>query len=243
MLNSIQTSIKILTLVLFFIMASNFGISKGENDKDEDKFSLYSLDSEPFNKTYAWWSGFWWKHMLEIPMQLNPIADNTGELCKYGETDEVFMLAGSFGGKVERTCTVPYGKPLLWNVISSECSFAENPGMKSEKELRLCAEGLQNNVRQADVIIDGKKINIISDYRIQSPLFNMSLPKNNVFGLEEQSTQAVSDGAWVFLSNLDPGIHIIRSIGHMIDYSSPAKINFVSDATYKLIVNDTRITN
>jgi hypothetical protein len=236
MINSTKTLIKILPFIIFFIAAMNFGIIQGE----EDKFSFYSLDSEPFNKTYGWWSGYWWKHMLEIPMQLNPIADNTGDLCKYGETDKVFMLAGSFGGKVERTCTVPYGKPLLWNVISSECSFAENPGMKSENELRLCAEELQNLVKQADVIIDGNKINVISDYRIQSPLFNMSLPKNNVFGLEEQSTQAVSDGAWVFLSNLDPGTHTIRSIGHMIDYSSPAKINFVSDATYKLIVNDTR---
>ena len=239
MFNSIQNSV-IISTILFLIVTINFSMINGEKENEEEEFYLYSLDSNPLNKTYAWWSGFWWKHMLEIPMEFNPIADTTGDLCKYGETDKVFMLAGSFGGKVERTCTVPYGKPLLWNVISSECSFAENPGMKTEKELRLCAEKLQNNVRQADVIIDGKKINVINDYRIQSPLFNMSLPKDNVFGLEEQPTQAVSDGAWVFLSNLEPGVHNIRSIGHMIDYSSPAKINFVSDATYKLIVNGTK---
>lgn len=34
----------------------------------------------------------------------------------------------------------------------------------------------------------------VEDQRVQSSLFNFSLPKNNILGLLQQTTQAVADG-------------------------------------------------
>jgi hypothetical protein len=42
--------------------------------------------------------------------------------------------------------------------------------------------------------INGIEIPYLENYRIQSNLFNLTLPANNILGLPPQSTQAVSDG-------------------------------------------------
>ncbi|MFL6440562.1 MAG: hypothetical protein ACJ702_01240 [Nitrososphaeraceae archaeon] len=52
--------------------------------------------------------------------------------------------------------------------------------------------------KSMDVIINGVKLENLENYRIQSPLFDVTFPENNIFSVKPGSTKAVSDGYWVF---------------------------------------------
>jgi hypothetical protein len=47
-------------------------------------------------------------------------------------------------------------------------------------------------------MVSGVLLKGLKSYRVSSPLFNLTLPENNVLGLSPpQTTKAVSDGYWV----------------------------------------------
>ncbi|MEU0544813.1 hypothetical protein [Nocardia sp. NPDC005978] len=56
----------------------------------------------------------WWQWALSIPVAKNPVVDETGEHAAEGQPADVWFLAGTFGGKVSRTCAVPHGRPLFF---------------------------------------------------------------------------------------------------------------------------------
>ena len=68
--------------------------------------------------------------------------------------------------------------------------------------------------------VDGKNIPNLEDYRVQSPLFNFTLPENNILDLPPQTTQAVSDGNWVFLMPLSEGNHTVSFNGSLRNVSN-----------------------
>ena len=199
--------------------------------------NLFTTDSNPFGITYGNWTAKWWQWALSIPQDVNPVGDPTGRYCGQNQEGPVWFLAGTFGGSAERTCTIPEGKALLFAPVNVECSFAEFPDLKSEADLRECAKSGQDLVTVLDVSVDGVKLENLQDYRVQSPLFNLTLPESNVFGLPATTTEAVSDGNWVFLKPLPPGNHTIHSKGVSVDFTatgtSPA---FVSDVIYRMTV-------
>jgi hypothetical protein len=147
-------------------------------------------------------------------------------------------LAGTFGGLNERNCDIPSGKFILFPVINGECSYAEYPDLQSESELRSCAVSSNDGVTELMVTIDGQPINEaqLRSYRVQSPLFNLTLPENNIFGLPVSTTQAVSDGFWVFLPPLGPGQHEIHFRGAIVDFTTESQNNFVTESLYYIRV-------
>lgn len=44
----------------------------------------------------------------------NPVRDTTGEHAGHHQPDDVWFLAGTYGGAVERRCAVPAGRPLFF---------------------------------------------------------------------------------------------------------------------------------
>ena len=78
-------------------------------------------------------------------------------------------------------------KAILFTSLNSECSYAEFPKLKTEKQLRQCSKQMQNSVTQVQATVDGINIKDLDKYRIQTP---------NI------TTQSVSDGNWVFLKAL-----------------------------------------
>ena len=199
--------------------------------------NVYSIDNKPYGFTYAEWTAKWWQWSLSIPKDINPAGDTTGKNCAQNQNGSVWFLAGTFGGQAERSCTIPTGKAILFAPINAECSYAEYTNLKSEAELRTCAKTLQDQTTQIDVTIDGIKIQDMEKYRIQSPLFSVTFPNGNVYGIPAGTTQAVSDGNWVFLHPLSPGKHEIRSKGASIDFTTTATNTFLSDVTYHLMIN------
>ncbi|MGB8938178.1 MAG: hypothetical protein WCC17_24055 [Candidatus Nitrosopolaris sp.] len=121
----------------------------------------------------------------------------------------VWFLTSSYKHQVDRYCNIPAGKSILFTILNSECSFAEFPYLKSEQDLRKCAKEMQDSVIREQATVDGISIKGLDKYRVQSHLFTFTLGMNNILGLPAQTTQAISDGNWVFLKPLPVGNHII----------------------------------
>ena len=69
---------------------------------------------------------------------------------------------------------------------------------------------MEDKVNYLEAKVNDIGIKDLSKYRLQSPLFNFTLPKNNILELPLQTTtQAVSDGNWVFLKPVAVGKYVI----------------------------------
>jgi hypothetical protein len=198
----------------------------------------FPTDTMQYNLTYGEWTARWWQWIVSLPEDRNPSIDETGENCAEGQSGPVWFLAGTFGGLNTRNCEIPAGRSIMFPVINAECSYAEYPDLHTESELRSCAVTSNDGVTELMVTIDGQAINEsqLRSYRLQSPLFNLTLSENNIFGLPATTTQAVSDGFWVFLPALGPGQHEIHFRGAIVDFTTVSVNNFVTESLYRIRV-------
>ncbi len=162
----------------------------------------------------------WWQWAYSMPKDIHPAYDDTGRYCTVNQKGPVWFLPGSFGNDVIRQCTVPSDKSILFPILNSECNFAAFPTLKNEKQLRQCDKEIQDSVTHLKASVDGKNAANLEAYRVQSPLFNFTLPENNIADLPSQTTQAVSDGNWVFLKPLSEGEHSISFEGDLRNASN-----------------------
>jgi hypothetical protein len=170
----------------------------------------YKPDENPFGKTWEEWSAEWWKWCLSLPRSQNPITDTTGENGSYNQRDDVWFLAGTFGGFAERTCEIPTGKAIFFPVSCNETSYAECPNFKTEAELGAFAKADIDQVKTIMATVDGQRLPNSDLRRVQSPPFEITLPLENVLGVPPGKTKSKSDGYWVFLKPLAPGKHEIH---------------------------------
>jgi hypothetical protein len=170
----------------------------------------YTPDENPFGKTWEEWSADWWKWCLSLPRSQNPITDTTGENSSYNQRDDVWFLAGTFGGFAERTCEIPTGKAIFFPVSCNETSYAECPNFKTEAELGAFAKADIDQVKTIMATVDGQRLPNSDLRRVQSPPFEIALPLENVLGVPPGKTKSKSDGYWVFLKPLAPGKHEIH---------------------------------
>ena len=87
--------------------------------------------------------------------------------------------------------------------------------MKTKEDLSNCAKKIQDKTVPEFVTLNGVKIPNLENYRIQSDIFNFTLPENNILDLSPQTTQAVSDGNWVFLKPLPAGNYELKFKGNI----------------------------
>ena len=185
--------------------------------------NLFHVDSKPYGLTFGEWTAKWWQWAYAIPKNTNPAYDDTGRYFTVNQKGPVWFFTGSYGKMHHDNVAYLQTKTILFPILNSECSFAEFPSLKNEEQLRVCAKETQDTVTQVKASIDGKNITNLEGYRIRSPLFNLSLPENNIVSLPPQSTQAVSDGNWVFLKPLPEGEHIISFKGDLRNISDGQK--------------------
>lgn len=150
---------------------------------------------------------------LSEPPASNPAIDQTGKNCGQNQNGPVWFLAGTTGGSVTRSCTIPAEKSILFPIINSECSYSEDPTLKTASDLAQCAKVQNNPSTNLQATLDGVPIQQLDKYRVTSPLFNLTFPSNNIFGSPVGTTQAVADGWYVFLHPLTPGKHELHFSG------------------------------
>lgn len=233
----IQTTRSIYVIIgVIGLVASWLPLPFIEAQQNNGSPDIFPPDAKPYGVNYGEWTAKWWQWTSLIPLQKNPATDTTGGNCAEGQNGPVWFLAGTFGGKAERICTVPTGKAILVPIINSECSYLENPDLKTESELRNCVKVLQDETTHVEATIDGMNIPPAELYRVQSPLLNVTFPKDNTAGIPAGTTQGVSDGNWLFLKSLATGKHDLHFNGVSVDFTSTGSNTFAVDVTYHLIV-------
>jgi hypothetical protein len=197
---------------------------------------LYPADSKPYGLTFAQWSQKWWQWFVSIPEPQNPGNDHTGKYCTVGQNiPNVWFLTGAGSGTFVRSCTVPSGRAILFQPVGTECSYSENPSLKTESELRSCAiTGDQPN--SIHVIIDGRSVENLQNYIVQTQLFDLTMPENNIFGTTAGPTKAVSHAYLIFLQPLSPGKHDIHFDQVTLANPETGTNNYAYDITYHLTV-------
>jgi hypothetical protein len=201
-------------------------------------------NSEPHGNSYAEWSARWWQWAFSLPVDHHPLFDTAD--CSAGQTGDVWFLGASFaptvtsGGEVvaiaDRHCTIPPGKMLFFPVGNAEASTAEGNGT-TEAELRAAAQMFQDLATNLSCEIDGREVEDLDAYRVQSPLFTFTLPDNNVlqfFGIDAPAgttSPSVSDGVYLMVAPLSAGKHTIHFHAEAPDF------NFLLDITYHLTVS------
>jgi hypothetical protein len=190
-------------------------------------------------------SAEWWQWVLSIPTPINPELDTTGEHCMVGQRGSVWFLAGtSGGGSATRTCAVPEDKVLFFPVINSVNIDTPNvcgqgPARLSVQELRALSAAFIDGATNLAVEVDGKPITNVR--RVQSPVFAVALPEDNLFdapctgaGLGNAPAgiyaPAVDEGFYVGLEPLQVGDHTL----HM--HAENPSAGFTLDVTYNLTV-------
>jgi hypothetical protein len=117
----------------------------------------------------------------------------------------------------------------------------ENPELKTESELRTCAlEGQDFGSKTMSATVDGTQLKNLENYRVESKLFDLTLPENNIFSATPGTTEAISDGYWVFLKPLPVGNHDIDFSASIIDPSGVN--NYNTQVKYHLIMKPTNST-
>lgn len=84
---------------------------------------------------------------------------------------------------------------------------------------------MQDVVSGLNATLDGVNIPNLENNRIQTNLFNFTLPQNNILNLTSQTTQSVADGNWLFLKPLPSGIHELTVKGDINMTGSTTKFN------------------
>jgi hypothetical protein len=184
----------------------------------------------------------WWKWALSIPYQQNPQFDQTGASCGLGQNGGVWFLAGTPGGSVTRSCTIPAGKTIFFPIVNinndypcPDPNFQPAPGQSLHDFLTDGAVFVINHAHNLNADLDGVDIPIVASYRGTSNMYSFTGdPSLTVFDpcITGSQQKAVSDGYWLLLAPLSPGTHTL-SFGAMITIED---FSFSTEATYNLTV-------
>src|SRR5262245_53465086 len=95
----------------------------GDRDKEvsagtvDSNATIAQPGTKPYGLTYGEWSAKWWQWVLSIPLNSNPMSDETGVNCGLKQEGSVWFLAGTSGGQAERSCTIPSSKSVFFPVL------------------------------------------------------------------------------------------------------------------------------
>ena len=223
----------IISLPFIIILLNTAGNISAQDDKES---YIYLIGSEPFGIPYYQWTELWWNWLVGIPKDTNPALDIDGKYCQEGMQHDfaVFYLVGTLNETASRSCTIPSKVSLFFPATTSFC-YNTASMKKTDDELRACA-ALQKSDSDTSVIIDGISLNTfaydIKNARVQSNIFNVSVPADSILGISPQNISGIAAGNWVFLK---PGA--FQSANHEISFTG--KLNGSrSDVSYSLDVTD-----
>ena len=177
---------------------------------------MFDSDSMPFNIPLPEWTSIWWKWLHSFPAKTSPASDSTGLFGRISQNYScVWFLAGTLGDSVIRNCTIPQGKAILFPIITSIFSFALDPYIKTEEQLKNAVRRDLNTVEYIYLTIDGINFKGLNRFRVLSDPFDDII--------DGVPTKSVSDGYWIFLKPPKIGDHTICFKGKNIDFFNEVK--------------------
>ncbi|MFK4267442.1 signal protein [Streptomyces milbemycinicus] len=146
--------------------------------------------------------GRWWTWAASEETSTNPVADEDGRSCHRNQPDDVWFLAGTFGGQVERTCTVPSGRPVAFPLINLVGDAAD------------CADFMETASGTAS--LDGRDIS--PDRYLGTTITGTAAPGNPVTDSSGRFS-GTGCGLWVQLPPLKAGKHTLKIRGRSADFT------------------------
>lgn len=131
----------------------------------------------------------WWTWSQTAPEGRDPVADPTGEDCSVGQPDDLWLLAGTYGGAAERTCDVPSGRVLVApavNLVTPE--RADCAGFLAAAEGAVTVDGVEVELERID-------------------------PVQITFESSGGPERGFACGLWAQVAGLQPGEHRIEVTG------------------------------
>lgn len=168
----------------------------------------------------------WWQWAFATPASHSPIFDRTGNRCGIAQRGDVWFLAGSTGGRVTRSCTVPEGVALLVPVVNTVCY----PDASATDEFCVTdSDNFIDSFASGTILleVDGTPVPT-TDVRSEDD-FTFSVDANGIFGVKPGVYRAtIARGYWGLVGPLSLGPHTVRVVA-----SGPL---FGLDVTYLLDV-------
>ena len=88
--------------------------------------------------------------------------------------------------------------------------------MKTESQLTKRCRNATDKVLHMEARIDGEPLQHLESYRVQTRVFDISFPNNNVYDVSPGPTRSACDGFWIFLKPMDIGKHLIYFMGETL---------------------------
>lgn len=148
----------------------------------------------------------WWSWALSTPKERNPVTDPTGQFCARGQPKDIWFVAGTFGGKADRKCEVPPGRPLAGPAVNLYAADAADC-----EKFMATAKG--------SVTLDGQ---IVELRRVDPVGVTFDVAPGNVVGERAGRVAAKACGLWAWLPPLAEGEHELRIEGESGDFSTSA---------------------
>jgi hypothetical protein len=218
----------------------------------------FSENSAPYGIPYKDWTAKWAAWLDSLPRSQNWNFQNSpgikykAEDCSYSQdpSSPVFFLPWvgiERGTTAAQTCIVPHNKAVLISVDAGTSDYSD-PKVEPKTPaslIKLLTDG-NRYPNPFDATLDGKPLHLINDeaHKVQSDLFNLTLPKDNVWGEPEGPDKAITQGWWIMLKPLPPGPHTVHyTTGYRDSRSDPSIppgqgniAPYIQDVTYHLIV-------
>jgi len=230
----------LLTIPVLFTLMVTITFAQSPNT-----LGIFPQNSKPFGLSYEDHIKNYWKFAVKFPNENNPWTDKTGEMCRNGQesiNSSIFYLPSGGGGNFERVCKIPAGVGIFIPVLVGEMSLLEAKNGTKSEDLPLLAKADQGNMHVFSLSIGDKKYDSedLKKYGFLTNLFNLTFPKENLFGVvipSNKTTMAAADGYYVITEPLAKGTYIINTYGEMCTQGDdcPAGDNFKGNVTTKVI--------
>jgi hypothetical protein len=188
----------------------------------------------PTSKQYDKHTDAWWQWILSIPTDQNPAnAELETTDCAVNQSGDVWFLNGvggmlnDPGGFIERDCTIPVEKQILFPIVNLAGSETTPEKAEAFNEQLTDIVDLATDLQ---VTVDGVPLQDLDQYRFkESSAFGINCQAIDLLCLEGEE-YAVHEGYFVMLTPLTPGQHTIEFSGTIPDFE------FQTGATYNIIV-------
>ena len=218
-----------------------------------DQEPVVTQDTEAGQAAYHELTQTWLEWAMGLPWSTGPVTDPTGEQCGLEQEGRVWYLAGTTGGSVERSCTIPRRKylffPLLntWSIppadlVDTDEELAEFVAFFTDffpaRRETVCSLTLR--LDGEDLIGDTEAIDADTWVTVLEP-FEIEVNDDNYVGDPEgypggTYPAAVHGGHFALLRPLEPGDHVLEFGGARCN--DEGAVTFEVSAVYNLSVED-----
>ena len=138
----------------------------------------------------------WVRWVAGVGPVRSPIGDTTGGDAGVDQPDDVFFLAGTFGGTVHRRCAVPAGRPLFLPAV--------NMWQVGDEPAPVLEEGFGH------VLVDARPVALEAVATIP---FEVAGALLNPVTRSRRAVPVTVWGLWAHVAALDAGTHEVRVEG------------------------------